>query len=161
MSIDSSIKSLKNKLCWAVIAGTNTGSVVKLGFGEKIKRKKALTNPSLTVEEKDFTAEMELMVWCAWRLTDSNKVLCGWRDSNEATGNMITGLSLLRDKTVIDANIEGKACDLTILFEGEILLQLFCDQTNDFDADENYSLFVNNYIYTIGLNSELEVAERK
>ena len=98
MNINTYIDSLKGKLCWSIVAGSGTGSVVNLGFGGKKKRREPLTNSKLTNEQRCFTPELELMIYCAWRLLKSDVVLCGWRDSNELGGDMLNGLHLLHER---------------------------------------------------------------
>jgi len=156
MSISYYINLLKEKKCWSVIAGVGTGSVVHLGFGEKKSRKKPLKNPNLSKDEKMFEPEIGLMIHCAWRLSKLDKILCGWRDSNELKSNMLKGINLLKDKKVIDIHLNQTVYDLDIYFDNNMCFQLFCDQTNNYDSDENYTLFLNQAAYTIGLKSLLE-----
>ncbi|MEM9103847.1 MAG: hypothetical protein AAGB12_16185 [Pseudomonadota bacterium] len=157
MNINTYIDLLKGKLCWSVVAGPGTGSVVKLGFGGKNKRNKPLKNAKLINEQRCFKPELELMIHCAWRLLKSDIVICGWRDSNELEGNMLKGLNQLNNKTVESIRLSKNTYDLDIYFENDICFQLFCDQTNDYDSDENFTLFMNPGTCTIGLKSIIEV----
>ena len=147
---------LKGKLCWSVIAGSGTGSIVNFGFGEKKERSKPLRNLKLTDEERHFKPELQLMVYCAWRILKSDEVVCSWRDSNEAGGDMLKGLHMLRNKKVIDVWLAQVTYDLDVYFEGDMCVQLFCDQTNDYEADKNFILFMGNDNCTVGLKSILE-----
>lgn len=157
MEISDGINSLKGKKCWSVIAGSGTGSVVSLGFGEKKLKNRPIDNTALSEDERTFDPEVEIVIYCAWRLSHSDGVLCGWRDSNEAGGAMLGGLSLLREKKIINIQLCLKSYDLKLHFEGDICLNIFCDQTSDFDSDENYTLFVDNTAYTVGLKSKVEI----
>ena len=154
--IGNCINLLIGKKCWAVVAGAGTRSIVHLGFGEKKLRARRLANPHLSKDEQMFYAEIGLRIYCCWRLSKSGKIVCGWRDSNESGGDMLKGLALLRDKLVIDVHIGQIGYDLDIYFDANICLQLFCDQTNNYDYDENYRLCLNNVSYTVGLKSRLE-----
>ena len=157
MNINTYIDSLKGKACWFIVAGCGTGSIVNLGFGSKKKKSKPLTNSELTREERCFSPELGLMIYCAWRVLKSDVVVCGWRDSNELEGDMLNGLNLLKDKKVVDVKLAKAAYDLDIYFEDDVCIQLFCDQTNDYDADENFTLFMNPGTCTVGLKSLLEI----
>ena len=151
--IGNCINLFIGKKCWAVVAGAGTGSIVHLGFGKKKLRARPLTNPHLSKDEQMFDAEIGLMIYCSWRLSKSGKILCGWTDSNESGGDMLKGLSLLRDKQVIDIHIGKIGYDLNIYFDDNICLQLFCDVTDNYD---NYIFYIDNAAYTIGLKSRLE-----
>lgn len=155
MTIDKCIEVLPGLNCWSVVAGPGTGSVVHLGFGEKILRTKPLKNTKLSDEQRNFEPETSLMIHCSWRVSRSKKVICGWRDSNELDGDMLNGLLLLKDRSIIDVRFTNVAYDLDVYFDNDILLQLFCDQTNDDEADENYSLFTKGKIFTVDLNGVL------
>lgn len=161
MNISSCIEPFRGKTCWSVIAGSGTGSVVKLGFGGKKLKSKPLTNPLLEDDERIFDPEVSIVIYCGWRLSKSDKIICGWRDSNEISGDMLSGLNLLKDKKVIDYQLGKIGFDLDIYFDEDICIQLFCDQTNDYESDENYTLFVEHAICTVGLKGCLEFEERK
>ncbi|WP_027710190.1 hypothetical protein [Zooshikella ganghwensis] len=157
MNINSCIELLCGKKCWSIIAGEGTGSVVNLGFGDKKKRNKLLQNSELTEEQRCYYPELELMVFCAWRVLKLNTVICGWRDSNAPEGDMLNGLQLLKDKAVIDLKLSKFTHDLELILEDDISIQLFCDQTNDYDADENYTLFMNPGSCSVGLKSIVNI----
>ena len=159
MNIKSCVELLKGKRCWSIIAGAGTGSVVNLGFGDKKEKTKPLTNPELTEEQRNFDPEIEIMIHCSWRLLSSGSIICGWRDSNESDGDMLNGLHLLKDKKVVGVKLTEVVYDLEICFEDNIYIQLFCDQTNDYEADENFTLFMNPGSCTVGLKSSLEIEE--
>ncbi|TPW17218.1 MAG: hypothetical protein FD130_741 [Halothiobacillaceae bacterium] len=156
----SHISSLQGKECWSVVAGEGAGSIVCLDFGEKILRKAPLKNPHLSEEQRLFGAECTLMVHSAWRVSAFGKIQCGWRDSNEEGGPMLKGLSLLKDKRLVRVSVSPETYDLSLFFEQGITFQLFCDQTNDYDADQNYILFLGGLIYTVGVHSLLSVEQQ-
>lgn len=156
MNINARIDVLKGKSCWSIVAGEGTGSVVTIGFGDKRKKSKPLKNPNLTEEQRNFDSEIEIMVYCAWRVLSSDSIICSWRDSNELDGEMLKGLQLLKDKKVIEAKLMETTYDLDIIFENGIRFQLFCDQTNDYDSDENFTIFMGHESCTVGLKSALE-----
>jgi len=157
MNIKTCIESLKGTKCWSVVAGPGAGSVIGLGFGKKLPREKPSKNTTLSQDELKFDPEIGVLIHCAWRLSKSDKILCGWRDSNELNGEMLRGIMLLRDKKVEDVFLHRSTYDLEIYYEDSLCLQIFCDQTNDFDSDDNYTLFFGGHYYTVGLKSKLEL----
>lgn len=143
---------LIEKPCWLVIAGKGTGSIVHLGFGEKNLRDRPLKNTCISEEERLFYPDISLMIYCAWRLSLADKILCGWRSSNKAGGEMLSGLLLLKSKSVTDVVIYPLGFDLELIFEGDLRLQIFCDITTNDEADNNYELFTMDKIIEVGVN---------
>lgn len=143
------------KQCWLIIAGAGTGSVVNLGFGDKRCRDRPIKNPCLTNDERLYNPEYSIMIYCAWRLSSLDTIICSWRDSNEAGGVMLSGLALLRGKKLHEITIGKIGFDLTLYFEDDFCLQIFCDVTNDYDADDNYVLFTNEIILSVGIKSSI------
>jgi hypothetical protein len=141
--------------CWLIIAGKGTGSIVHLGFGDKYPRDKPLKNPCINDDEKLFKPELSLMVYCAWRLSSLDRILCGWRSSNEMGGEMISGLSLLRFRRINDVSIRPLTLDLDLTFEDNICFQVFCDITTNDEEDNNYVLLIKDKIIEVGIPSSL------
>lgn len=153
--LESLTKSMAGKECWLIIAGAGTGSVVNLGFGDKKRRDRPVKNPCLSEDEKLFNPEYSIMIYCAWRLSSSGVIICSWRDSNEAGGPMLSGLELLRGKKLCEIAIEPIGFDLTLHFEDGFCIQIFCDVTNDYDGDDNYVLYADEVILSVGLKSNI------
>jgi hypothetical protein len=141
--------------CWLIIAGKGTGSIVHLGFGDKYPRDKPLKNPCINDDERLFKPEFSLMVYCAWRLSSLDRILCSWRSSNEIGGEMISGLSLLRFRRINDVSIRPITLDLDLTFEDNIHFQVFCDITTNDEADNNYVLLTKDQIIEVGIRSSL------
>lgn len=156
MKIIDYFSELKNKECWSVIAGPGSGSVFSLGFGNKKPRKYPLRNQTLSSDERLFEAEFGILVYCAWRLSRFGIIECGWRDSNEAGGKMQSGLHSLKGKNIQKTDIGSISSDLTIHFSEGFLLQIFCDITNDFESDFNYTIHHNGESLGIGVCGELD-----
>lgn len=125
--------------CWMIIAGKGAGSVVALGFGDKIQREKPSGNSTLSEDERHFDPQFRVMVYCAWRLESQGEVICNWRDPNDAGAKMLTGLSKLRNKRLKTVEFNSPINDMVLYFESDLVMRVFCDQT-DFEADYNYAL---------------------
>jgi len=155
IDINTYLGLLKNQECWSIIAGPATGSVVSLGFGEKIPRNKPDNAPYFSADENMFDAGISLLIYCSWRLSKCEEVICSWISPNKRNGEMLKSLALLRNKKILNINISQIVYDLDIYFEDDLCLQLFCDATNN-KYNENYIFFIENAAYTVGMNGHLE-----
>ncbi len=158
------LRGLIGKPCWAFYAGPSTASAVDLHFGKKIPRAIPLLNPHLSEQERFYDGEISLFFECAWRLDSEGEVICGSTDSSENDGPMQRGLGLIVGRAVKSVKAELPACDLTVRFDGDIVLKVFCDQTNLEEGYDNYSLHVKDKIYIVGprgrIRCELRTDER-
>lgn len=160
-SLEKSCDRLKNKICWTVTAGSGTGSVFNLGLGGKIPRRRPLTNRHLTQEQRENVAEYGLFVMCVWRLDTSDRVLCGAWDSNDAEGPMLSGLRQLIGHRVIQISVRDPGLDLELTFDNNLQLNVFCDQTNEQENSDNYSLYLPESVLIAGAKSVLRLEHRQ
>ncbi len=63
---------------------------------------------------------------------------------------MLVGLYSLMGKTIEAVKLERPAFDLGLRFSDELVLKIFCDQTNLENDDSNYSLHMKDKIYIVG-----------
>jgi hypothetical protein len=146
--------------CWGVIAGSGTGSMVTLDFGEKVKRARPLHNPTLSDEARNYEGEYGLYLQdCDWRLQTRQKVLASSASSNEAGGVMLTGLGQIVGQRVREVTFDPPSFDLAIDFANEIQLLVFCfgKSVEEFD---HYSFFSPALVYTASSGGELVRASR-
>jgi hypothetical protein len=168
----SELACLEGKKCLWYWAGESTGSVINVEFGKKIKRMKPIGTvlkqirpPNLTLtdeqrEQREYEGEMILLVESAWRVDTDDGVLCGSTDSNCPGCDMQLGLEQLKGQTVKSVHILAPALDLTVIFEKNLILRVFCDQTNLYSRVDNYSFFNNDRAYIVGPRGAVEVEER-
>lgn len=154
------LRQITSKPCWSVIAGEGTGSIVSLDFGEKVPRHTPLKNSQLTKIERENEGEMSLMIWCAWRLDGPKGVICGSTDSNANDGPMVKGAKMLVGRSVEAVEILSPAFDLRLIFRGQFVLNIFCDQTSERDATENYTFYGKDNAFTVDAGSRLSVEKR-
>lgn len=157
MSFLESFENLISKKCNSIIAGTGTGSVVKLGFGQKNPREIPLKNTELSKEQRLFCYEFELLVFCCWRVSLNGKTVGGWRDAIDDIDKMKETLNRMLDADVESINLCENSGDLAISFRNGLTLDLFCDITNCYDSDENYTLYTKNQNITVALNGSIEI----
>ncbi|WP_459204474.1 hypothetical protein ACQVRV_18945 (plasmid) [Ralstonia pseudosolanacearum] len=135
------------KKCWSIIAGAGTGSMMSLGFGEKIRRERSVRNTKLSPEQQDFMGEFVLFVKDSpWRIVnESNETICSSDDSNEDGGPMLAGLNRLIGRSVVSVNIANDTGGLDLLFSDGLCVQLKgvdgLDGLDGFDTSDSYTLF--------------------
>ena len=134
-----------------VTGGLGSGSVVGLGFGEKLRRIKPLKNATLSEIDRNYASELELTVYCAWRLRNSMEVLCGWRDAgDDRTWAVVRSLV---GRAVESATVQAGALDLAVLFAGGFTLDIFCDLTANDESEDNYTFADKETIESVGIRS--------
>lgn len=152
---EASLNRLVGQVCWGFAAGEGTGSVINFYIGGKVPRESPLSNLHLAAEQREYEAEINLFVECAWRIESKTEVICGAWDDNTEGGDMIAGLRRLVDQSVSSVKVSQPALDLTLDFSNGLTLRVFCDQTNQAEGEDNYTLFLNGAIYVVGSRSQL------
>ena len=134
-----------------MIGGAGSGSVIGLGFGERLRRTKALKNPMLSETDKNFASELELTVYCAWRLRSGSEVLCGWRDTgDDRTWSLLQSLV---GRSVGSAIVQSGTQDLSVQFDDAFALEIFCDITASGESEDNYTCADRETIESVGIRS--------
>lgn len=152
------LRSLSKKKCWSVVAGSSTGSMVTLDFGDRIPRKRPMKNPNLSPEQRGFVGEFSMYLQdAAWRLDGRRGPICSSSDDNDLDGPMVTGLRQLKGRVVKEARIRNSVGDLELAFNGEHVLHVFCVQTNSEDDVDNYSLYAKRKIVSVGPKARITV----
>ena len=162
LSFRTAMAELVGKECWSVIAGSGTGSIVTLNFGERIPVKRWLSNETLSSDSRRFEGEYALYIECGWRVRSPQGMICSWSSDNAANGPMLTGLQQLEGGTTSVVEISEETYDLRVEFEDGLSLDVFCDQVDtDPEASvDNYSLFTTDSILIVGPRSRLHRASR-
>jgi hypothetical protein len=152
------LQGLKSQRCWSIKG--SRGGALAMSFGQMIKRRKPLTNPQLTQQERDYDGELNLFIRCAWRLDDASRVLGIWSDEGEVSRKIPRGLDPLVDAEVTAVAVMRPAYDLNLLFPHGLTLRLFCDRSGgDDDDDYNYFLSCLSGIYTVCPNGRITFEE--
>lgn len=161
-AILSDLRSLVDKPCWAIFAGTNTGSTVQLELGEKHPRDHILSNPHLSDEERACDGEMALLIECAWRLDTSTAVVCGSADASDDIDLMVRGLNLLIGRAVERVEVTLPAFDLRLEFGGSLRLTIFCHNlSSNEDSPENYFFYTPERTYIVGPRGDTRENDRR
>ena len=68
---------------------------------------------------------------------------------------MQTGMTQVVGRRVQAVELSHPGLDLTIEFEGDLCLRVFCDQTSTEDENDNYSIHLLDRDYSIGIYSRI------
>lgn len=148
--------SLLNKKCWYVSCGA-IGSTFKLALGKKILRKSPLSNKSHSIEFRKHEGEVELMVWCSWRLDKGARTITSGDDEIES---IIKRLHALIGKKVTDIEIQRPAWDLHLKFSSNYSLKIFCEFVpGDPSFQDNWTLKIPQKIMCVGPGEKYEIDE--
>ncbi len=156
----SLLGQLENRSCIGFTAGEATGSVVDLEFEPRRPRPRPLTNPNLTNEQRAGEPEYSILVECAWRLDAPHGVVCGAWDDNSPDGAMLRGLREIVGAVVESYQLSEPGCDVELRFRNGRTFRIFCDQVNEFDEDDNYSVFSPSEIIVVGTKSRIRREQR-
>jgi len=153
--LDRALTRFVGRRCLGFTAGAGTGSVVNLELEPRKPRLRPLANPHLTPEQQAGHAEFAVFVESAWRLDSPEAVICGSTDSNRAGGPMLTGLQALVGQTVESFRLGAPGFDLELRFTNGWRFLIFCDQVDEVDPNDNYTLFCPDDILIVGTRSRL------
>lgn len=123
--IDQVVAALVNQRCWYVSAGS-VGTTFQLAVGKKIRRARSIQNTEHPRTYRDFEGSANLLVWCTWRLEGTRRVVTSSDDSVERAAR---GLCALQKATIRDVNVITPAWDLSLTFDDNQVLRVFCDFT--------------------------------
>ena len=149
MNIATLIRQLEGVECWSVVGGSGPGSVISLGFGEKTAREIPSKNKHLTQVERLYDPEFGLIVYCAWRILCQGSIIGGWRDCGPGTP-LRRQLDRLVGLEVRTVDVNPKTYDLSIKFQGDLGMDVFCDITSYDEDDDNYVFFDGQWTETLG-----------
>jgi hypothetical protein len=150
------LSRIVGRRCIGFTAGESAGSVVDLEFEPRKIRSKPLKNPHLTPEQRTGEPEYSILVECAWRLDSNYKVLCGAWDDNSLGGRMLSGLEATTGALLERFVLSDPGLDLELWLSNGLCFRIFCDQVNEVDENDNYSVFCPDRIFTVGTKSLLK-----
>ncbi len=154
--LKSSLSSMKDTKCWSLI-GPSMGSIVSFGFGNKILRDKPLKNELLNDENRRYKSEFDLLIYCAWNIESNFEVIVSSEDNYDDIKEKV---SIIQNQNLVDFCIEEPAFDLKIFFENNLILNLFCTNTNPDEIATNYDFYIPNGCITVGCNGILSFEEQ-
>lgn len=148
-SFVATMRTLSGKVLWSVVMGASTGSHLGLDVGGKRRLRHPLKNDRLTEDERNFEGELILYIKCAWRLETKAAFLCA-SGVAELDDDDVLELKRLRGATIERIDIFPPSYDCTLHMSNDLVLRIFCDQSEYDEYRGNYSLFVGDECYTVG-----------
>jgi len=136
----SEIKKIESLTCKEIIGGSGTGSIINVKIG--------IPNSSIGYD---------LFIQCVWRLDSPEKVVCGAWSNNKKGQSMLRGLNKIVGQKIISVQLSQPSYSLSVCFENNYTLHIFCDQIGDDPAlGDNYCFFTPEYVYSVELNCTIQ-----
>jgi hypothetical protein len=152
------IRLLPTKMWWYVSCRGAPGSTFQLAFGAKVRRPVPLKNPAHSEEYRLFEGELNLLVWCVWRLDSSDCCLTSWDDRKSS---IESELGKLVGARVASVELAEPCWDMHLLFSNSLSLRIFCDHVpGDPSFDGNWDLSCPAYIVSVGPGTKISIEDR-
>ncbi|MFZ4814059.1 MAG: hypothetical protein ACOYL5_05975 [Phototrophicaceae bacterium] len=156
--MEAALNALVGQVCWSVLVADDYTGSITLSLGERLARKTLLESSRLTPEQQQFTGAYELDVAdCCWRLDAPNSIITSWTDHGDIKRQT---LAYLVGQPIVAWEITWPGLDLTVHFAEQMVLRLFCDQTDPVEGGENYTLFSPELAFRVGRRSLLDAFPR-
>ncbi|MDR1140976.1 MAG: hypothetical protein LBL62_04730 [Planctomycetaceae bacterium] len=135
---------------------TESDHSLRLDFGGTIKRTCTEKEREETGRDIQEEGEYDILIWCAWRLQDSNDAICSSNCPDEVCE---AGIKRLLGQDVISVEIFPPACDAAVTFSSGLVLKIFCNYTKDSEIETNW-FFRNVWkLYCVNRTQEIEKAK--
>lgn len=157
LHLQAILEGFVGQRCWKVILGSGTGTHVSIGFGEAIKRSRAIANPTLTEDERKFDAAYTIMIYCAWRLRCGKTRIVSSTDRNLHSDVKLNAFKAIRNASVVGVGFTPIVFDLSINFSNEMVLDIFTDRTGSNGMLTNYDIFSPRGNISLEMDGELGV----
>ncbi|MFZ4827238.1 MAG: hypothetical protein ACOYLB_07775 [Phototrophicaceae bacterium] len=156
--LEEALNQLLHLSCWAVMVNDEFASGLTLYLGDQLARSIPLDVPDLPTSLQLYSGAFELVIAdCTWRLDSQDAILTSWSDPAILQAE---ALAQIEGINVQYWEITWPGLDLTLHFENALALRLFCDQTDEMDAGDNYALLSPSHLFHVGTRSHLTVAPR-
>ncbi|MCI0463037.1 MAG: hypothetical protein L0Z62_39320 [Gemmataceae bacterium] len=156
--LEQLVASVRSLRCWYVSCGGAAGPTFQLALGDKLPRRTPLKNLAHPEEYRRFEGEMNLLVWCSWRLDAPDRPLTSSDDSPEGVARELGNLV---GASVEAVSLTAPAWDLVLSFSGGRLLRIFCDHVpGDPSFDGNWELWGRDHAALVGPGAHYTVQPR-
>jgi hypothetical protein len=126
-------RSLIGKQCSMV---TNVDEwILLLDFGGITKRVTTEKERAQSGTEFCYCGELDILIWCAWRLQNSHDALCS---SDSTPEQQKEGTNQLLGQTVVAVDFSPPAWDAVVHFSSDLTLQIFCNYTHFSEIETNW-----------------------
>lgn len=135
-SIQAMFARLEGMPCWHVSAGGCTWPSFNLAMGDRIPRRRPLSNERQPKEFRENDPSASLLVWTSWRLESASLPVAS---SEDREGVALPELEKLIGRTVVGARVLNGCLDLELAFSGDLAVRVFCGYvTESSGMDENW-----------------------
>lgn len=157
--IYDSLNSIVSLNCWYISTGGAAGSTFHMAFGRKKPREILLKNDAHSQEFRENQGEVELYVWCAWRLDSSEKPIVSWDQKNTTIDHE---LNRLVGEKIIGVKTYAPAWDLEITFSNSLILRIFSDHLpDDHSFDGNWEVVSSLGALNVGPGNKWEFVKNE
>src|SRR5262249_9046674 len=105
-----------------------------------------------------YEGEVNLLVWCAWRLDSSDGPLTSWDDAPDRIRAQLARLQGIRVRA---ASAVAPTWDLSVSFWNGLKLRVFCDHVPDDPSfDGNWELWRTQDALVVGPGARVEIVPR-
>lgn len=157
--VEDLLCAMRGEVCWSLVAGPGTGSMISMSLGRKIKRDRPIRNSYLSRIQQEYDGEYGVFIQqAAWKLKYQGNVLCTSNDSNEFGGPMLRGLKRLIGKRVHSVYFMKSTGGFKIIFEKQLSLVVRCDRL--YDDAMCYSLFGPEHIIAVSEDKKVNIESR-
>jgi hypothetical protein len=153
--ITASLERLLGEECWAIIAGSGTGSVILLDLGAKLRREVPLRNDALSDEERNFEAPYSVHIWSSWRVERGAAVVGSWAALPAEGWWERSGLALIKGRRLTGYELGDPVPDLRLEFD-DVRLSVFADTLAVDDEDCAFTLRTPTDVYLAFSNGSLQ-----
>lgn len=157
--LTAAARILVGRRCVAYFAGGGGGSHVELEFEGPAGTQPDGSALGNVGHQTSLSAKYGVFVESSWRLDSNEAVVCGCWDDNSEGGLMLSGLERLVGLRLLDLDLSLPGLDADLKFEG-YRLRVFCDQVNEVDGDDNYTIFTPERLVVVGRRSVLREETR-
>jgi hypothetical protein len=151
---ESQVQRLNGMICVNAVAGEGTGSMVSFDFEPRASTGRG--RASVVDDGSGERNQIGLFVeFAAWRLDHRKKAICSSTSDNSNDGKMVTALMGLIGKRVTNARMLNSANDLELIFSDGSIFRVFCDQMNEVDDYDNFSLHTPQRTYVVSCGTKV------
>lgn len=150
--LQEQLKMLVGEPVWGIVP--SEGTALSLEIGAKLPRFEKSQNPLLPRDVRSYEGRFTLFVTSPWRLETSSGVVCGSGDDLTPHGDLSNSIMAIAGVNVAAVRVTLPALDLNLEMENGLCLRTFCE-VGHFESEDNYSVFVDEWIYTVGAASRI------
>ena len=150
--VNDQLRLLVGQNCWGV--RNKPEESLRLDFGG-VMRRTCSDKECHETGQDTCVGEFDILVWCAWRLQDSENAICSSDNSDEQYEE---ASKRLIGKKVVSFEISPPAWDATITFTDNLVLKIFCIYTQDDENETNWFFRNKLKLYCFNRCDDIEIA---